>query len=684
MSIFGNLGKITSPEDIQKELGDDADVNTYWKLCMDTLKKSILDVKQEFINTCEQNKDMYGVLEVNNEETFTKKMKEFEKHLDTCSWDSNDMYLSPTEFYTKFFSKLVNPKYLGARVGWRDLYEHLDAKQQCKIAQRLTDNPVIPWNNCYICGAEILDSHSGLPPEKQYHSSRECEHVINAFTALGYKSLIQSSNFTDNDLNNEYLMSFLKHEYANAHQCCNQIKSDDKWIARDNNTNFLIDDEALRRTLTEISRSKQVYDCNNVTLNVQQRGTYIVNNFLQPLIAIINADKKNYGAMYDIVIRINQITALQLNIADIVKSILTGQPVPKGSKTDYTMRKALTECRSTFRGTTNEGEFIDLFKKNHSLLFGQSLTEFTSRISKVININGVDNSVRLGKYIWGNHQRLYGTQNLNELGNNIRNDALLYIAEKLYSNDDGVKVDLEIVSNVIKSALISRQNIYLDFINTFFQAYGFSINGDVIQMNIQNTKAVLQESLNSMNKISGGKLIKNKKNNILMLNGGALTREQILSDNSSEDLQNIKEIIVDDAVKHGINPAEYGINIQQTRSGRLSSPKVTTSYCNLNINGTMRQIQCFNLDGLSFYVVKPNEITDPNVLNQAPYGYIANVADNMPVAPLEWEAGKGSGFYSNNESGRYFHKIGGRKKSKHSKKSSKRNRKQTRKNRSKK
>ena len=75
---------------------------------------------------------------------------------------------------------------------------------------------------CYICGMTI--TKSGIDNDGR---NPECEHILPAFTALGYKGLIQSQN-VDNLTDDE--KKFFTYEYANAHRCCNQNKSDDKWI----------------------------------------------------------------------------------------------------------------------------------------------------------------------------------------------------------------------------------------------------------------------------------------------------------------------------------------------------------------------------------------------------------------------------------------------------------------------
>jgi hypothetical protein len=189
-----------------------------------------------------------------------------------------------------FFAHCVNVRDLiGEKGSWRDLYEHIGASQQCKAAINKL-NEVFSWNTCYICGLDILDN--GGP-----HSTRECEHILPAFTALGYKGLIQSSKL--NETYSNETLEFFRYEYANAHRCCNQIKSDDKWIKYDRNTgSYVIDENMLGTTLTNILSSR-AYDCPQLNLNtvfrnrnfVRERGNFIVTTFLNPILTIINTER---------------------------------------------------------------------------------------------------------------------------------------------------------------------------------------------------------------------------------------------------------------------------------------------------------------------------------------------------------------------------------------------------------
>jgi hypothetical protein len=661
MNIFGNFGNIKSKEDIIKNLGTDPDVDKYWKLCMATLEQSILNAREEFENTLKKNSDTFqGIGNV-----FDIKVGEFKKHLDNCSWDDNDMYLSPTEFYTKFFSRLINPSYLSnSKVkGWRDLYENIGAKQQCKVAQRLNNNPVVDWNTCYICGNAILDIHNPVSYVNPIHSSRECEHIINAFTALGYKGLIQRSNFTNEELDNENLMRFFNYEYANAHQCCNQIKSDDKWLKRnDQNYDYIVDKTALHKTIKEISvaiQNKSSYDCGNLNnFDIKNRVDTVIDKYLNNLLFVINKDAKDYQALFDISIRINQITALQLNVEQLVHSILYGVPLPTTSKNSYKIRKAELYCKSVFRGETNENTFMELFIKIHSLLFGQELNEFTNSLlaNNIINsFNGIDKSNRLGKNIWHNNNEL------DKFGNQTKTDALLYIKNNIYQQDEGIAVDFNIIQNVVNYHILLRKINYLDLIERFFNNVPYKPNvifDQIAKLKEQNINSL--EQLKSSGFLSGGN-IRNKINKKIMgkkklIGGNKLTQEEIISDTYAEELENLKETLIEQATQHGIDPRLYGINITQTKSGRISSTPIKLSYCNVHDNnGNLHQVQCFNLDGLSFYIA-------PSQDKQYPNGYIVNTVDNQIVAPIEWVSSKGKGFYTNNNGITHFHIIGGKKK----------------------
>jgi hypothetical protein len=341
-------------------------VHQFWKLSMDLLANSLEITAYSLISNLET---MSGAT-MNDDEKKTK-IEMFKSAIATISWDDNDITLSPTQFYNKFFAYCLSAGALAngkEKTGWRDIFERVGAVEQCYVAQQRI-NEFLNWNQCYICGTEIYDKNNPHPQKGIIHDTRECEHILPAFTSLGYKGLIQSSNLKQILTDSETL--YFKYEYANAHRCCNQIKSEDKWIIYDSSTKtYVIDQETLSKTLTGI-QSSNLYDCSSVkkeTDFINNRGNSIINSFLDPISTIINQEKTEYGDLYDIKIRINQIAALNKTSEQLAYAILTGtgQPTPPKIKT-FMIDDAIKQIKKQF----TSDELLILFSEVYNDLFSK-------------------------------------------------------------------------------------------------------------------------------------------------------------------------------------------------------------------------------------------------------------------------------------------------------------------------
>lgn len=171
----------------------------------------------------------------------------------------NKLHESPSHFFNSFFHGLTSSA-LG-KDSFRNFYEHIGPTSQCKYTQvamnkfiKTQDLNLKPyftdWDKCYICGLPINDGPKG----ENY--SRECEHILPAFTALGHYGLVQTScEMTDADID------FYRLEYANAHRCCNRLKTGDIWITYDETTkSYFVNEGIIRNTYEQILISKS-HDC---------------------------------------------------------------------------------------------------------------------------------------------------------------------------------------------------------------------------------------------------------------------------------------------------------------------------------------------------------------------------------------------------------------------------------------
>jgi hypothetical protein len=355
----------------------------FWRYSMEVFVSTIDTVMKELITLVTTEEERRTVVE----SEYLDKRNRFAAMVSNISWTDADMTLDPTAFYNKFFANMLNVRTLtgSPKLGWRKLFEHKGASDQCAIAEKHITYEIMDWDTCYICGNPIYDSYNPLNPNPEpIHDSRECEHVLPAFSSLGYKGLIQSQKSVT-DVSPD-VIKFYSYEYANAHRCCNQIKTDDKWIIYNTESSkYEIDFEALSATLTNIYNGG-AYDCdavkqymgNSMTKFVNERQVEIARKYLSPLATIINRDKHNYGDLYQLSVRIRQIYAIRKNLRELAQAFLTGE-IPEEVKVEMVvLDKSLRKCKKTL--TSNDNEvlneiFCDIFSAN-TLSFEETLSVF--------------------------------------------------------------------------------------------------------------------------------------------------------------------------------------------------------------------------------------------------------------------------------------------------------------------
>jgi hypothetical protein len=504
--LFGFIN--TTREDLQNVLDNDATVGGYWRKCMETLNASMDDTyarlrtKIRVIPEGSEGRIIpddippitdgmidSDLLLVN----YTKFKNAVSGKLANVSWTSADIYLSPTQFYNKFFMELLHPSFFN-KPNWRDLYEHRGASEQCSIAQkRLSVNPLVSWDICYICGDEIFDRYH-IPPS-EIHSSRQCEHVINAFTALGYKGLIQKSKL---DVSGDPLLEqWFRYEYANAHACCNQVKSDDKWVTRSPDfLSYIIDTQQLQFTLKDI-KSSDSYDCKSITALtiptfVKDREEYITGTFLDPLLRIINQEAKTFGSLFEITIRIRQITALNLNIDEIVNAILTGQAPVMKNKDVINRAKAKTYCRNAFKSQSEKITFMQLFKDIWYLLPEDEVNELKRIIAGLPKrMTAPDNPIRVSQSIWADFiSNPTVTFSIRE----IQSKALIYIQEVLYEDETSTKA-IDEVQSITNYHLCLMKRFLIGIIRDWFSSNGIIAPVPSLERILTETQAKIEADI---------------------------------------------------------------------------------------------------------------------------------------------------------------------------------------------
>jgi hypothetical protein len=554
----------------------DNEMTKFWKLSMDMLKAALHEAAAALAGNFP-----------NDSLEFNKKIKFFEDALSTISWTDNDITLSPTEFYNKFFAYCLNIRSLlgNPKANWRDLYEHIGASQQCAAAARKLNEIIIDWNTCYICGQKILDQYN--PEAKLYaHDTRECEHVLPAFTALGYKGLIQTSKI---DVLPGDVLQFFKYEYANAHRCCNQIKLDDKWIMYDERDGqYKTDTDMLTATLTNIHREKQKYDCKNIDFKIKStndfvtaRRAFIVRNFLDKLLAIINRDKTDYGDLFDLNIRIKQVSALKENINAFAHSILTGEPAPPPrpvKEIDSKQAKLLAYKQFKDPITLFFDVFNDMFANiNPNPSTNTSYVEiFWSQGRPRPLRNLVSISRKLFDEAGGKDikDRILA-ENINEL-ETVLPDGTGEDEDKIISLNNTYLLKLKSEYRHIIFEMARRVNIsILEIPETDKQSFMDRLHVSTVQDQQQDDILSNEESQNAQSIVEHGTEDSAKggnKKNILSnyMVGGEITDEELE--------QSYKDDILETAEKMHFDPSAYGINVQTTQSGRTSKPSAVLSY----------------------------------------------------------------------------------------------------------
>jgi len=600
-------------------------IHQFWKLSMDMLSTSLELTASSVISSLET----IGGATMSDDEKKAK-TEMFKSAVATISWDDNDITLSPTQFYNKFFAYCLSAGAVAngkEKTGWRDIFERVGAVEQCYVAQQRI-NEFLNWNECYICGTEIYDKNNPHPQKGIIHDTRECEHILPAFTSLGYKGLIQSSNLKQILTDSETL--YFKYEYANAHRCCNQIKSEDKWIIYDSSSKtYVIDQETLAKTLTGI-QSSNLYDCSSVKKEndfINNRGNSIINSFLNPISTIINQEKTEYGDLYDIKIRINQIAALNKTLEQFAYAILTGtgQPTPPKIKT-LLIDDAVKQIKKQF----TSDELLILFSEVYNDLFSKvGLESASGKIKR--NQSAAIRSVYSDEY--------------KNLGTNLEQQIIASLRESGIQEIDESEL-LETTGNQL--AQLKKQ-----FRGGIIQYCAQSNLFTEDEMSIFQQSESIDDAIDN-NTITGEIAFPQSGGQIYNMYGGQEEQEQ---EEEQEELnqsyfQDIIDIAENDfGITSDILYSNYGITsidnlATTTQSGRVSKPPVKL------YNGELCKNYGFTIGNRLFCLDAKAEKVQEKNLN----GYLIN-----EVFPLSVENGR-KGVYDNQNPPNFYAISGGKNK----------------------
>jgi len=195
------------------------------------------------------------------------------------TWQQSERAKSAS--YTLWLNTLFRTNYKE----WReDMLTNLDNQGQCKAAldypsarpvTNIQDNDRIV---CYLCGYVI---HTGEP-------TMQCEHILPIVTALAHVWLVERPIIPD-------VAEALAVEYAWAHQCCNQIKSNYDFIksSKSKTSIYYEFNEPLVKQILNTIDSSIHYDCRPIK-NAKQ-NLRNVEDTVEPLLTIINDTIQRLG-----------------------------------------------------------------------------------------------------------------------------------------------------------------------------------------------------------------------------------------------------------------------------------------------------------------------------------------------------------------------------------------------------
>tara|TARA_B100000965_G_scaffold277964_1_gene235778 strand:+ start:570 stop:2474 length:1905 start_codon:yes stop_codon:yes gene_type:complete len=201
---------------------------------------------------------------------------------------------------------------------------------------------------CYLCGCNInekiikrrrsVDEEGELEPAAQRqkqeggesrilqeseHDTPECEHILPLFSAITHLYIYKQGMENIQKENKEVTDEVLKCEYAWAHRCCNQVKTNKDFIKYNVSGEYVINNENIVKFVEDVSKNidNNNYDCKKINeyyCNNEMKNNLKIEYIGDPSNKNIDWDKSLKKS--DIKKRIDQIlTIINKNFNEIKK-----------------------------------------------------------------------------------------------------------------------------------------------------------------------------------------------------------------------------------------------------------------------------------------------------------------------------------------------------------------------------
>lgn len=308
------------------------------------------DIKRE-----EDEKKQYAIEERNKRLQNIKTSRRFEgldysqldtvlKELDVCQPRMASVFME------ELFPEPARIVWQEAALNCRDIYEPSNPQTQCnnvigkaKLVDTIVNGTTIERDKCYICGFDFDVNVKGLSPA--------CEHILPIIQAIFFLDLYRGDEKEELVKSPEKL-DILRKEYAWAHDCCNEIKSDDSYLVTKLNADkngypswgFGVNQTS--RILSKIYNTKEFQSLNITTIQslitrkgykkwLEERIEYIKNEKVDSILKYIQS--KGNGGVITMIGFGNCVTPSKIDT--VFKEVL--QIVDKGETDRDVIRKAV-------------------------------------------------------------------------------------------------------------------------------------------------------------------------------------------------------------------------------------------------------------------------------------------------------------------------------------------------------
>jgi len=200
----------------------------------------------------------------------------------------------------------------------RDWWEPTNPIRQCRAV--IGDHS--PDLTCYICGLKMKED--GFDKNGKVFTP-ECEHILPVFHANMFLSLYNPNVKPTPEMEREFKM-----EYAWAHKCCNQVKSDTGFMHYNVSTNQLVMDfKSTKDILTKIykgtrkdgetisAKIKRRYP--NMDTWIRERADIINVEKIIPICKYANEKLDKFPKLYQFSVLVNLISISDRNLMELAQ-----------------------------------------------------------------------------------------------------------------------------------------------------------------------------------------------------------------------------------------------------------------------------------------------------------------------------------------------------------------------------